>query len=172
MSGAAVRSAPLAVALLLAAPAAARAQAPDPAAPPGAVLAAVTGLFDAMRAGDSARVRAAFHPRAQLATTLQRPDGRTEVRVDSLDAFVRAVGTPHPAVWDERLRTPVVQVDGPLAQVWVGYAFFAGPAFSHCGVNAFTLGRGADGWRILSIADTRQRAGCPEQRAAGAPAPR
>jgi glucose/arabinose dehydrogenase len=160
--------------LLLAAPAALRAQAApapaptsasSPAAERAAVLATIVGLFDAMRAGDSARARAAFHPRAQLATTQVRA-GAPEVRLDSLDAFVRAVGTPHPVVWDERLRDTVVQVDGPLAQVWTGYAFFAGPTFSHCGVDAFTLGRTAAGWRILALADTRQRTGCPEQRAA------
>jgi hypothetical protein len=137
----------------------------DTAAARAAVLATVKGLFDAMRAGDSAAVRAAFHPSAQLMTTLVR-DGTPEVRVDTLANFVRAVGTPHAQVWDERLRDTIVHVDGPLATMWTGYGFFAGPRFSHCGVNAILLGRTAAGWRILSIADTRQRTGCPEQQAA------
>ena len=66
-------------------------------------------------------------------------------------------------MWDERLRGTTVHVDGPLAAVWTGYAFYAGTRFSHCGVDAFQLARTADGWRIVSIADTRQRTGCPEQ---------
>jgi hypothetical protein len=128
-------------------------------------MAVVRGLFDAMRAGDSARVRASFHPGALLATTLVR-DGVAEVRLDSLDKFVRAVGTPHAEVWDERLRDEVVHVDGPLAVAWTPYAFYAGTKFSHCGVNAFQLARTADGWRIIALTDTRQRTGCPEQAAA------
>ena len=128
-----------------------------------AVMAVVTSLFDGMRAGDSAKVRAAFHPQAQLLTARVR-DGQASVVVDTLDAFVRAVGTPHAEVWDERLRDTAVHVDGPLAVVWTGYAFYAGTKFSHCGVDAFQLARTAAGWRIVSLADTRQRTGCPEQK--------
>ncbi len=143
------------------------APAPAPAASDtAAVLAVVRGLFDAMRAGDSAAVRAAFHPDARLATTLVR-DGRPDLRIDSVAAFARAVGTPHAEVWDERLRDTEVRVDGPLAAVWTGYGFYTGTQFRHCGVDAIQLVRTAAGWRVLALADTRQRTGCPEQRAAG-----
>lgn len=139
----------------------------DPAADRTAALAVVTRLFDAMRAGDSAAVRAVFHPQAHLSSALVGPDGTPQVRVDSLGGFVRAVGTPHAEVWDERTSGEIVQVDGPLATVWTRYGFWLGQKFSHCGVDAFTLGRTASGWRILALTDTRQRTGCPEQ-AAGA----
>src|SRR5437879_264853 len=103
-----------------------------------AALAVVHRLFDAMRAGDSAGVRATFHPAAQLATTAMK-NGVPLVQIDTIDAFVRAVGTPHTEIWDERLRNEVVHVDGPLAVVWADYSFYAGPKFSHCGVDAFQL---------------------------------
>jgi hypothetical protein len=131
-------------------------------------MAVVTGLFDAMRAGDSAKVRAAFHPEARLSTALVR-NGQPTIVVDSLEKFVRAVGTPHADVWDERLGEPVVQVDGPLASVWVRYAFYAGPRFSHCGYDAFQLARATGGWRVIALADTRQRTGCAEQQAGTRP---
>lgn len=146
-----------------AAPAALAAQA-APAAERAAVLATVRGLFDAMRAGDSARVRAAFHPSARLASALVR-DGQPELKLDSVSVFARAVGTPHADVWDERLGATSVHVDGPLAAVWAEYSFYAGPKFSHCGVDAFQLLKTAEGWRIFALADTRQRTGCPGQRA-------
>ena len=135
-----------------------------PAAERAAVLATVQGLFDAMRAGDSARVRAAFHPSARLASALVR-SGQSELKLDSVSAFARAVGTPHPEVWDERLGATTVHIDGPLAAVWAEYSFYAGPKFSHCGVDAFQLVKTAQGWRIFALADTRQRTGCPAQRA-------
>lgn len=125
-----------------------------------AVLAIVPGLFDAMRADDSTRARASFHPAAQLATALMTA-GQPEVRIDSVDKFVRAVGTPHTDVWDERTRNEVVHVDGPLAVVWTEYSFYAGSKFSHCGVDAFQLARTPAGWRIIALADTRQLTGCP-----------
>lgn len=160
------------VATLAAAPLGAQtpaaAPATDPAADRAAALAVVKRLFDAMRAGDSATVRAVFHPQALLSSALVGRDGTPQVRVDSLGGFVRAVGTPHAEVWDERTSGEIVQVDGPMATVWTRYAFYAGTKFSHCGVDAFTLARTGAEWRIVALTDTRQRTGCPEQ-AAGAP---
>ena len=124
-----------------------------------AVLAVVRALFDAMRAGDSAAVRAVFHPDVRLTTSLVRA-GQPVVEVDSLAQFLRAVGTPHAEVWDERTHDEVVLVDGPLAVAWTPYAFYAGTKFSHCGVDAFQLARTAAGWRIIALGDTRRRTGC------------
>jgi hypothetical protein len=128
-------------------------------------MAVVTRLFDAMRAGDSASVRAVFHPQALLSSALVGPDGTPRVRIDSIGSFVRSIGAPHPEVLDERISGEVVQIDGPLATVWTRYAFYLGQKFSHCGVDAFTLGRTGAEWRILALTDTRQRTGCPEQAA-------
>ena len=131
------------------------------AQPPDApVRAAIARLFDAMRAGDSATVRAVFHPSALLATALTRGGGAAQV--DSLEQFIRAVGTPHAEVWDERLGAVTVQMDGPLATAWAEYTFYAGDRLSHCGVNAFQLVRlGAADWKIIALTDTRRREGCP-----------
>jgi type II secretory pathway component PulL len=73
------------------------------------------------------------------------------------------VGTPHDQVWDERTRNEVVHQDGTLASVWMDYSFYAGDRFSHCGVDAFLLAREGDDWKIVSLADTRRREGCPDQ---------
>ncbi|HEU5169012.1 MAG TPA: Rid family hydrolase [Gemmatimonadales bacterium] len=126
-----------------------------------AVLAVVHRLFDAMRAADSAAVRSVFHPSAQLATAIVR-EGNAIVNIDTLEAFIGAVGSPHAEVWDERLRNEIVQVDGTLATVWAEYSFYAGDRFSHCGVDAFQLAKTGGGWRIVAIADTRRRQGCPD----------
>jgi hypothetical protein len=145
--------------MLLFAPAVASAQGREPERK--AVLATVERLFDGMRKGDSAVVRSTFHPDAFLATAVAR-DGRPAVRIDTLDAFIRAVGTPHEDVWDERLGKTEVRLDGTLATVWTEYVFYAGPKFSHCGVDAFQLARTEEGWRIIALTDTRRREGCPD----------
>jgi hypothetical protein len=117
-------------------------------------------LFDAMRAGDSTAMRAALHPSATAATASLREGVPTLTRETSLDGFVQAVGTPHEDVWDERIWDAEVEVDGPLATAWMKYAFYAGETFSHCGVDAFQLFKGQDGWKIFHIADTRRQEGC------------
>jgi hypothetical protein len=130
-----------------------------------AVMAVVEGLFDAMRAGDSTAMRAALHPSATAATASIREGVPTLTRETSLDGFVQAVGTPHEDVWDERIWDAEVEVDGPLATAWMKYAFYAGETFSHCGVDAFQLFKGQEGWKIFHIADTRRQEGCetPEE---------
>lgn len=121
-----------------------------------AAYAVVTRLFDGMRARDTASMRAAFAPGASLNSV--SPAG---VRTDAIDAWIASVASaPAGVILDERLGDRVVQVNGDLASVWVEYWFFAGSRFSHCGVDAFVLARSNGTWRILSVADTRQREGC------------
>jgi ketosteroid isomerase-like protein len=142
--------------ILLAGPAAAQAQQDEEAA----VRAVVESMFDAMRAGDSTALRAVLHPGATAATAFVRDGVPTLNREASLDQFVQAVGTPHEAVWDERIWDTEVRIDGTLATVWTPYAFYAGDQFSHCGVDAFQLFKSEDGWKVFHIADTRRREGC------------
>ncbi len=150
--------------LLAAAPSAAFAQS-RPADPEArAALATVERLFDAMRAGDTASIRSVFMPGAVLMSVGARPDGRL-VDTTTIDAFVTSIGgaasRQPPVVLDERLFNTEVRVDGSLASVWTEYDFYAGPRFSHCGVDAVQLARTPDGWRIFHLADTRRREGCP-----------
>jgi hypothetical protein len=121
-----------------------------------AVRAVVTGLFDAMRTRDTAAMRAAFDSTAALHSV-----GADRVRPDAISSWISSVATaPAGVVLDERLGTQMVQLDGTLATVWVRYHFYVGDRFSHCGVDAFTLAKSDGRWRILSVADTRQREGC------------
>lgn len=129
------------------------------------VRAVVDRLFTGMRQGDSTIVRSVLHPQARLLSASMR-QGEPVLRADSIDAFVRAVGTPHDQVWDERIANVQIRVDGPLASAWMDYAFYAGDQFSHCGVNAFQFFRTAQGWKVIQITDTRRREGCPGQRPA------
>lgn len=120
------------------------------------VYAVVTRLFDDMRARDTASMRAAFAPGASLTSV-----SSAGVRSDAIDAWIASVASaPAGLLLDERLGDSVVQLSGDLASVWVDYWFFAGQRFSHCGVDALVLARLGGRWRIVSVADTRQREGC------------
>jgi hypothetical protein len=120
------------------------------------VRATIDALFDGMRAGDSAAVRAVFHPKARLHTALG-PSDTSGVRATPVDAFAEAVGRPHEKVWDERIWDVEIQIDGPLASAWVPYVFYLGDERSHCGVNAVQLVRRQDDWKILQLTDTRRQ---------------
>jgi hypothetical protein len=111
------------------------------------------------------QAQGAAHDRSDVLALLGTTHVRNDVAVfqlDTVDAFVRAVGTPHAVVWDERIRKTRVELDGPLASVWAEYSFYAGEKFSHCGIDAFQLARDGEAWRIVALTDTRRRDGCPD----------
>lgn len=133
----------------------------DLEAPENTVREAVAALFDGMRAGDSAAVRAAFHPQARLMNVINEKDSYRLAQTD-LTRFLRSVADA-PVVYDERVGEIEVRTDDGLATAWMPYRFYAGDEFSHCGVNAMQLvldepiGEGiVPRWRIVEVIDTRR----------------
>lgn len=145
---------PVLAAALLAQPLAAQ-------TPEDEVLEVVTGLFDAMRAGDTTAMRSTFHPAVRLITTGTR-NGEPFAALVPVDAWLGGVAGAE-QVLDERLYDTEVRVRDNLATVWTGYDLYVGDRFSHCGADAFQLVRTADGWKITQVADTRQQQGCEPQ---------
>ena len=127
-----------------------------------AIRATIAQLFDGMRAGDSTLVRAVFDPAARLQSAFYDKEGNSILRTGSIDRFVEAIDTPHDDVWDEKIWSLEVRIDGPLATAWTEYTFFLGQKMSHCGVNAFHLFKSRDGWKITQITDTRRKENCQE----------
>jgi len=54
----------------------------------------------------------------------------------------------------ERGFDPTVHVAGGVASVWLPYDLYIDGAWSHCGVDTFTMVRVGDAWRIASLAWT------------------
>lgn len=114
-------------------------------------------LFEGMRKGDSTLVRGVFYKGARLQTTATDKAGKPVLREESIDNFVKAVGTPHKEVYDERLSGYDIKIDDNLAIAWTPYEFYVGSTFSHRGVNVFQLFKSETGWKIIGIADTRRK---------------
>lgn len=125
-----------------------------------AIKVSIQKLFDGMRAGDSSMVSAVFHPEIRMQTVMVK-DGATLLHNGNAEKFLKAVGTPHEAMWDERIMSYEIKVDGAMATAWTEYAFYAGEKFSHCGVNAFQFFNDDEkGWLITQIIDTRRKENC------------
>ncbi|MBI1226545.1 MAG: hypothetical protein GC192_15025 [Bacteroidetes bacterium] len=125
-----------------------------------AVIVTIQRMFDAMRAGDSTMLRTTFDKTARLQSAFTNKEGKPVLHDESIDEFAGAVGTPHEEVWDERIWSYDVRIDGRLATVWTDYTFFLDDKMLHCGVNAFHLFKGENGWKITQITDTRRKDGC------------
>jgi ketosteroid isomerase-like protein len=126
------------------------------------ILAQIETLFDGMRAGDSSAVSKVFTDNATMQSIFKNREGETVINAGSLTSFKNAIGTPHNEVWDERVANIQINVDGEMATAWVPYSFYLGDNFSHCGVNSFQFAKTAEGWKAISIVDTRRRTNCAE----------
>jgi hypothetical protein len=125
------------------------------------VKAVVYQLFKGFTFGDSAMVHSTFAHDVTMATAFRDKTGNPVLRREtSIAGMLKAIGTPHKEVWYEEIWNVKVQIDGDFAQVWCDYAFYTDKKFSHCGIDAFHLHKGKDGWKIFHLADTRRTDNC------------
>ncbi len=120
----------------------------------------VKTMFDGMRAGDSAMVSSVFAENIAMFTVFKTKKGEHKMLKDKPQKFLNAVGTPHDELWDEKIWSYDVRIDGLFANVWTEYTFYHGGKFSHCGINDFQLFKTKKGWKIVNITDTRRRSNC------------
>ncbi len=125
-----------------------------------AILAVIQNVFDAMRLGDTVQLRAAFAKEATLQTVLNGKEGNTKILNETVEGFVKAIGTPHKETWNEQFYTPRIHISLPLANVWGDYTFYLDGQLLHCGVDVFELAKDNGQWRIIHLSDTRQKEHC------------
>lgn len=125
-----------------------------------AVREVVDRMFESMYEGDSAKLRTCFYSTDVPMMTSGFRNGKPFLSQGNLERFANAVGTPHDEMWDERIWDVKIMVDDNMAIAWMDYAFYLGDKFSHCGVNNFTFFKSEEGWKIVSISDSRRSEGC------------
>ena len=113
-----------------------------------------------MRRGDSTMVRRTLAPAAVFHALGSKPGQPVQLEIENINGFLKAIGTPHPEIWDERVKFQQVLIDANLASVWAPYEFYLGSKFSHCGYDSFQLVKLTDGWKIAHVIDTRRKEKC------------
>jgi hypothetical protein len=79
----------------------------------------------------------------------------------AIDGVIERTGKGTGPGNDERIETPKVQIDEPLASLWAYYTLTRpGETRIFCGVNTVLLRKGPDGWKIFQIASTSRTEGC------------
>lgn len=118
-------------------------------------------FFNAMRSGNVGELQTTISDNCNLSTIMQDGPG-SKIQIGSMDDFIESLKKKDPAVvYDERILSYDVKIDGPMAIAWTPYNFFVNDQFSHCGVNVFTLAQvREDKWSIISISDTRRKEPC------------
>jgi hypothetical protein len=120
----------------------------------------INNFFEGMRRSDSTMIRRTLAPAVVFHSIGGKPGQTPTLQIENINGFLKAVGTPHANVYDERITFDKVLIDANLASVWTPYEFYVGDTFSHCGYNSFQLVKLADGWKIAHIIDTRRKEKC------------
>lgn len=123
------------------------------------VIKVIDKLFDSMRAGDGKALKGLFREDATM-KTVRKIDNKLSILEGNVEDFVKVVSEPHDKVFDEKIWSYDVRIDGALATVWTDYTFFLGDEMRHCGINTFQLIKGRKGWQIMDITDTRRKEKC------------
>lgn len=77
---------------------------------------------------------------------------------EPLHFFYRSIASmPATLKYDEQILSYAIQVDGSMAHAWAPYEFYLDGKLSHKGVDAFTLFKEKDQWKIVYIIDTRRK---------------
>jgi hypothetical protein len=82
----------------------------------------------------------------------------TQLKNEKPQSFYQSIATiPATILFEERILNYSIQVDGAMAHIWTPYEFFINGEFSHKGVNAFTLFKENEQWKIVYLIDTRRK---------------
>lgn len=119
-------------------------------------------FFDGMRTVDTTGISAMFVQDAKLMSVGVDKEGKTQIRESETAGFITALGTPREQVWNEKIHSYEIKIDGPMAIAWTEYTFYLDDTLLHCGVNVFQMVNIDGDWKIASISDTRRKTHCKE----------
>lgn len=118
-------------------------------------------FFKGLQNGDTITIKKTIASGAILQSTFTNKEGESILRTDDFDKFLKSIASKKSEdVWEEKLLSYSIQIDGNMANVWTPYEFYLNYKFSHCGVNSFQLFHDGEKWNIIYLIDTRRRLGC------------
>lgn len=116
-------------------------------------------FFQAMADVDTAYLDKVMQDDMILSSTAMIGD-QNKIILGSREKFIASIAKSQKGDLDEQISNLRVHQDDGLANVWMEYEFYYQGAFSHCGVNNFTLALNGSEWKIISLADTRRKSNC------------
>lgn len=122
-----------------------------------AVSAAVTQFFHALANKDSAAARAVMMPEGRFYSVREDGSYRTQTHAEFFQRIAEETSAFLERMWD-----PTILVNDRIAVLWAPYDFHRNGQFSHCGIDAFSLIKTTEGWKIVGTIYSIKREGCQE----------
>ncbi|TDE28499.1 nuclear transport factor 2 family protein [Flavobacterium ranwuense] len=117
----------------------------------------VETFFEAFHAKDTLKLQAFCEDTMILQSIAENAKG-TKLSNEKPEAFFKSIASiPAELKFQEKILSYSIQVDGSMAHAWTPYEFYVNGKLSHKGVNAFTLFKKDNTWKIIHLIDTRRK---------------
>ncbi len=114
-------------------------------------------FFEGFHAKDTIKIKSTCSDDLILQSIAENTKG-TKLSQETAQKFYISIATiPSEIKFEERILSYTIKVDGTMAHVWTPYEFYVNEKLSHSGVNAFTLFKENDSWKIIHLIDTRRK---------------
>lgn len=114
-------------------------------------------FFEGFHAKDSIKIKSVCDEKMILQSVSETSKGNTLTSQKGSEFIKSIISIPNKVTFQEKLLSYNIQVDGAMAHAWTPYEFYVNGKLSHKGVNAFTLFKDKDAWKIIYIIDTRRK---------------
>jgi Putative lumazine-binding len=114
-------------------------------------------FFDGFHQRDSIKIKSVCAEKMILQSISEGKKG-AKLENEKPSEFYKSIATiPNDMQFEEKILKYQIQVDGTMAHAWTPYEFYSNGKLSHSGVNAFTLFKENESWKIIYIIDTRRK---------------
>ncbi len=114
-------------------------------------------FFEGFHQKDTLKMKSVCDEKMLLQSISEGNKG-TKLNTTKPSGFYTSMATiPVEMKFEEKILRYSIQVDGAMAHVWTPYEFYINGQLSHSGVNAFTLFKEKDVWKIIYLIDTRRK---------------
>ncbi len=121
----------------------------------------IATFFDGLHKGDSTIMKTTLHKDIKIQTTATNKKGEKTLKTETKSDLLTSVANKNEAhIYNEKLLSFDIKIDGNLASVWTPYEFYFNGTFSHCGANSFQLFNNNGKWEIIYLVDMRRRGNC------------
>ena len=114
-------------------------------------------FFEGFHARDTLKIKSTCSDKLILQSISESAKGNKFSEESPKEFYVSMATIPAEMQFEERILDYNIQIDGTMAHAWTPYEFYINGKFSHKGVNAFTLFKTAEGWKIVHLIDTRRK---------------
>lgn len=117
----------------------------------------IKDFFIGFHAKDTVKIKSVCHDKLVLQSIMEGKNG-IKLADEKASQFFKSFATfPKDLKFEERILGYSIQVDGAMAHAWTPYEFYINGKLSHKGVNAFTLFKENNSWKIIHVIDTRRK---------------